>query len=150
MRTIRRNIASAFFVSKDGKVLLGKNRAGGVFEGYYVVPGGGIEEGETKEQGLRREMLEETGIDIAGRSVAQVNLFEGSHPKTLRGTNERVMVDMTFNDFRVDLDEKAADVIVVAGDDWSSPRWFTSDELQKEKIADFTAVTLKKMGFLPE
>ena len=150
MRTIRRNIASAFFVSKDGKVLLGKNRAGGVFEGCYVVPGGGIEEGETKEQGLRREMLEETGIDIAGRSVVQVNLFEGSHPKTLRGTNERVMVDMTFNDFRVDLDEKAADVTVVAGDDWSSPRWFTSDELQKEKIADFTAVTLKKMGFLPE
>ena len=150
MRTIRRNIASAFFVSKDGKVLLGKNRAGGVFEGYYVVPGGGIEDGETKEQGLRREMLEETGIDIAGLAVSQANLFEGSHPKTLRDTEERVMVDMTFNDFRVDLDEKAADVTVVAGDDWSSPRWFTSDELQKEKIADFTAVTLKKMGFLPE
>jgi 8-oxo-dGTP pyrophosphatase MutT (NUDIX family) len=150
MRTIRRNIASAFFVSKDGKVLLGKNRAGGVFEGYYVVPGGGIEDGETKEQGLHREMLEETGIDIAGLAVSQVNLFEGSHPKTLRDTEERVMVDMTFNDFRVDLDERAADVTVVAGDDWSSPRWFTSDELQKEKIADFTAVTLKKMGFLPE
>lgn len=150
MRTIQRNIASAFFVSKDGKVLLGKNRKGGVFEGYYVVPGGGIEDGETKEQGLRREMLEETGIDIAGLATSQVNLFEGSHPKTLRDTDERVMVDMTFNDFRVDLDEKAADVTVVAGDDWSSPRWFTSDELQKEKIADFTAVTLKKMGFLPE
>lgn len=150
MRTIQRNIASAFFVSKDGKVLLGKNRKGGVFEGSYVVPGGGIEEGETKEQGLRREMFEETGIDIAGLAVSQVNLFEGSHPKTLRGTDERVMVDMTFNDFRVDLDKKAADVTVVAGDDWSSPRWFTSDELQKEKIADFTAVTLKKMGFLPE
>lgn len=53
MRTIRRNIASAFFVSKDKKVLLGKNRKGGIFEGSYAVPGGGIEEGETKEQGLQ-------------------------------------------------------------------------------------------------
>lgn len=150
MRTIHRNIASAFFVSKDDKVLLGKNRKGGVFEGSYVVPGGGIEEGETKEQGLRREMLEVTGLDIAGLAVSQVNLFEGSHPKTLRDTNERVMVDMTFHDYRVDLDNNAAEVTVVAGDDWSSPRWFTVEELAKEKIADFTAFTLKKMGFWPK
>lgn len=150
MRTIQRNIASAFFVSKDGKVLLGKNRKGGVFEGSYAVPGGGIEEGESKEQGLRREMLEETGIDVRGLKATQVNLFDGSHPKTLQDSGERVMVDMTFNDYRIDLDEDAVDVQVIAGDDWSSPRWFSVDELATESIADFTAVTLKKMNFWPE
>lgn len=149
MRTIRRNIASAFFISKDNKVLLGKNCKGGVFEGMYSVPGGGIEEGETKEQGLRREMLEETNIDVEGLRKTQVNLFEGSRPKTLRDTGERVMVDMTFYDYRIDIDENAADVQVVAGDDWSSPRWFTVDELATEPIADFTEVTLKKIDFWP-
>jgi len=150
MRTIHRDIASSFFISKDNKVLLGKNRKGGVFEGSYAVPGGGIEEGETKMQGLRREMLEETGIDVDGLKATQVNLFEGSHPKTLQDTGERVMVDMTFNDYRIDLDENAVDVQVIAGDDWSSPRWFTVDELAAEPIAGFTEVTLKKMGFWPE
>lgn len=150
MRTIYRDIASCFFVSKDGKVLLGKHHKGGTFEGSYVVPGGGIEPGETREQALRREMLEETGIDIEGRALSQVNVFTGRAEKTLRDTEERVLVDMTFYDYRVDLDEDAAKVKVEAGDDWSQERWFTLEELVKAKIADFTIVTLKKIGFWPE
>lgn len=33
-------------------------------EKYYVFPGGGIEEGETKEACIKRECKEELGIDI--------------------------------------------------------------------------------------
>ena len=31
---------------------------------YYVVPGGGVENGESLEEALKREMLEEVGIGI--------------------------------------------------------------------------------------
>lgn len=44
MRTIHRDIVGGFIFSKDGKVLLGKNRTGGVYEGSYVVPGGGVDD----------------------------------------------------------------------------------------------------------
>ena len=31
---------------------------------YYVFPGGGLEDGETLEEGVKREVLEELGIDV--------------------------------------------------------------------------------------
>lgn len=150
MRTIHRDITSCFFVSKDNKVLLGKNRKGGIFEGSYVVPGGGVDEGETREQALRREMLEETGIDINGKGLSQINTFSGQAEKTLRDSGERVVVDMTFYDYRIDLDEKAKDVALIDGDDWSQAKWFTPAELARVSLGDFTLVTLKKIGFWPE
>ena len=73
MRTIQRDIVGGFIFSADGKLLLGKNRKGGVYEGLFVVPGGGVDTGETKPQALRREMLEETGIDIATATVTSIN-----------------------------------------------------------------------------
>ena len=75
MRTIHRDIVGGFIFSKDNKVLLGKNRQGGVYEGSYVVPGGGVDEGESQYQALRREMQEETGIDITTGKITQVNRF---------------------------------------------------------------------------
>lgn len=41
MRTIYRDIVGGFIFSKDGKILLGQNRKGGVYEGSFVVLGGG-------------------------------------------------------------------------------------------------------------
>lgn len=39
--------------------------------GAYIIPGGGIEEGETMEQAVIREMREETGLRIIPESVRE-------------------------------------------------------------------------------
>ncbi len=48
---------------EDGKILIIK-RAGEPFKGEWAVPGGRIEDDETAEQCLVREMKEETGLDV--------------------------------------------------------------------------------------
>ncbi len=50
-------------IAKDGKVLLCK-RATGPCKGKWDLPGGFLEEGESAEEGLRREMREELGVEI--------------------------------------------------------------------------------------
>lgn len=148
MRTIERDIVGGFIFSKDLKVLLGKNRKGGVYEGSYVVPGGGVDDGESNEQALKREMLEETGIDISAGEVVQINVSTGEHEKTLRDSGERVLVQMTFYDYRVQLPALANEIAVVAEDDWAEPRWFRAEELASENIGAPTRHTLQKIGFL--
>jgi len=48
-------------LERDGKILLGKRK--NIFgEGYYSMPAGHIEQGETVLECAKRELLEETGI----------------------------------------------------------------------------------------
>ena len=142
MRTIHRDIVGGFIFSKDGKLLLGKNRSGGVYEGDFVVPGGGVDEGETQLQALRREMLEETGIDIANATVTKLNEATGAHEKTLRDTGERVMVKMNFYNYKIALPLAASEVAVSADDDWSEPEWFQLDTVADLKLSPPTRQTL--------
>jgi 8-oxo-dGTP diphosphatase len=41
-------------------------------QGYWSLPGGVLETGETLEEGVRREILEETGLEIRPRAVAEI------------------------------------------------------------------------------
>ncbi|MCE9687220.1 NUDIX domain-containing protein [Shewanella sp. AS16] len=45
----------------------------------YSLPGGGVDEGETLEQGLRREVFEETGVDHL-REISPFGLYEELRP----------------------------------------------------------------------
>lgn len=148
MRTIHRDIVGGFIFSKDNKLLLGKNRKGGVYEGSYVVPGGGVDEGESYEVALHREMLEETGIDIKSATIALLNQASGEHEKTLRDGGERVLVKMNFYNYRIDLTENANEAKLKAEDDWLEPRWFSIEELYEVTLSEPTRETLVEVGIL--
>lgn len=148
MRTIYRDIVGGFIFSNDGKLLLGKNRKGGVYEGSFVVPGGGVDEGETKEAALRREMLEETGIDIQTATIQPFNQSSGEHEKTLHETGERVFVKMKFYDYRINMSENAADIRLLTEDDWHQPHWFSIEELPTVNLSVATRNSLVMTGII--
>jgi 8-oxo-dGTP diphosphatase len=53
---------AAALIERDGRVLIGRRKAGR-FAGKWEFPGGKIEEGETPETCLKRELREELDID---------------------------------------------------------------------------------------
>ncbi|TCT22376.1 8-oxo-dGTP diphosphatase [Melghiribacillus thermohalophilus] len=64
------------------KVLMVKNRRGDSYD--YSLPGGAVEEGETLEEAVIREVREETGLEVEAGGILAVNgaFFEknGRHP----------------------------------------------------------------------
>jgi ADP-ribose pyrophosphatase len=53
--------ANAFCLTKDGRVVMVKHYRHGLGEEGIELPGGVVEENESREEGVKRELLEETG-----------------------------------------------------------------------------------------
>ncbi len=56
-------IVTAAIIEKDGRVLIGKRKEGKHHAGKWEFPGGTLEEGETYEECLKRELQEELAVD---------------------------------------------------------------------------------------
>lgn len=137
MRTITRDIAVGLVVSKDNKFLFGMKdpKGGGVYADCWHTPGGGIEEGETKEEALKREMTEELGLNI---DEARVSLLDdkgvGESKKTLKDTGETVLVKMRFYVYRIEYSKDAEGINVTPGDDIEKFLWADPAKLKDYKL----------------
>lgn len=63
-------VAAAALVDIDGRVLLQQRPEGKAMAGLWEFPGGKVEEGETPEQTLIRELKEELDIDVTEACLA--------------------------------------------------------------------------------
>lgn len=76
-------VAACALVDPDGRVLLAKRPQGRPLEGLWEFPGGKVEEGETPEQALIRELREELSIDVSEACLAPYcfasHAYEGFH-----------------------------------------------------------------------
>ncbi len=84
---LRPRLRVAAVLPRQGGIVLVRHEKDGV--AYHLLPGGGVEVGETIETALRREVLEETGLD--SRLVAPLFVSDSIDPD-----GDRHMVQLTF------------------------------------------------------
>jgi ADP-ribose pyrophosphatase YjhB (NUDIX family) len=78
--------AKAVIVKKDKVLLIKYKNGSGV---HYNFPGGGIERGESIEDGLAREVLEETGAQVDVKKLLLVGEYEpGQHKRKYGRTHK--------------------------------------------------------------
>jgi NAD+ diphosphatase len=98
-------------LERDGRVLLAR-RKNEPRRGYWDLPGGFVHETEAAVDGLRREFLEETGLDVEPVELMRIDIepYAGRHVFSVtwivRGEGEPV-----------------------AADDVEELRWFARDDL---------------------
>ncbi len=73
-KTIRKAVRC--YLIKNNKIVVIQYKKGNRKEGYYDIPGGKMEAGETPEQAAIREMKEETGINVKNLTYKGVMTIE--------------------------------------------------------------------------
>lgn len=122
-------------VMRDGRVLLAR-RAIEPFKGHWDIPGGFLHEDEHPEDGVRREILEETGLRV--RLLGLLGIYMDRY-------GDGDSADWTLNIYY--LAEPLNDAEPRAADDASELAWFAPDELpakmafkhEHQVIADWRA-----------
>ena len=115
-------------------MLLLVRRGNEPFQGWWSLPGGAVETGETVEAALLREVLEETGLLV--KMLRFGNIFE------------RIMLDQTgkteYHYVLLDYICETVGGTLAAGSDSADVRWFRPDELKELPITPGTLEVVER------
>ena len=78
----------ALILNDDGEIFLVSSPK---WDGRYIIPGGHVEIGETMEQALKREIMEETNMGI--EIVRLIHVFDGIFPKEYSRKKHLLLLD---------------------------------------------------------
>jgi 8-oxo-dGTP diphosphatase len=128
-------------VIEDGRALLIR-RGTEPLLGEWSIPGGTLELGETLEQGVARELLEETGLEV--KIIELIEVFDRIYIESAPGDGEQK--GPRFHYVIVDyLCERIAG-IAVAGSDVTDVAYAREDQLEQFGLTE-TATRILKRAF---
>jgi 8-oxo-dGTP diphosphatase len=107
-------------------------------EGLLAFPGGRIEPGESKEEAVRRELMEETGLEAgAVRHFRTIHIAPEPQHASSPGFELAVFV------------ATAVSGEARAGDDAASLHWMTVEEMAREPITQSTLAIARELAGAP-
>ena len=119
-------------IVKDGRAIIIK-RANEPYKGQWSIPGGRVEIGEPLVEAVRREMREETGLEVEVGPVIEV--FERIQRDAGGVRYHFVIVDYLCT---------CVSGVLCAGDDAADAVWVTSDELANYDIRQSAVSVIRK------
>ena len=121
-------------VVRDGDRILLVRRSRGAYAGYWAVPGGRQQRGETMRDATAREVLEETGLVVAVGEPVWIGdiIGEGDPP--------------AYHYSVVDFEATAIGGALAAGDDAADARWVPVAEVRAMRITPTMVDLLDTLG----
>jgi 8-oxo-dGTP pyrophosphatase MutT (NUDIX family) len=115
----------------------------------WIIPGGGIEDGETEIEAVIRETREETGIDISQWKLDRMDLsLSGESEKLIKPDDERVQVVMNFFNFVTTAPDNHDEIVIECGDDFVGAEWHAPASLSTLAMTPPMKKSLSHLGYL--
>lgn len=123
-------VATSIALIKDKKILLAKRKKA-PSKGAWDMLGGFVDPGETVEEGIAREMKEETGLDI------EIEKYIGSVADIY---NDLPVIPLIFKAKLIKLDQEP-----IPQDDVEELAWFSLEEIPNNLAFKNTKITIEKL-----
>lgn len=141
-----KHLGAYALVIKDNKILLIK-KVTGPYDGRLDLPGGTIEFAETPENALKRELMEEVGIEITEYELFDANsvTVNWQYKEDIQVRVHHIGIFYKVLNYKNEIKKQVA--IDSVNDDSLGADFYDIDRLTKEMLSDIAILELEKLGY---
>ncbi len=134
---MKARVVVSAIIQRNGKILLGRKKKDvGPYPNTWRLPGGGVEEGETLEDAIRREVKEETGLKVV--SLEKIGFDEDNEPDKHGEMTHYIF--LAFHAKTVGVPRISEELVIL--------KWFDKSELKKLHHVRPGVKLFKELGYL--